>query len=80
MVFSNLKPQGGPTDERGWDLQLADGASVGSIYHYFGSKDGLAAQLYVEIPADHHATYLDALRSSRSAKAGVTGAVHAHLR
>jgi len=56
------------------------GASVGSIYHFFGSKDGLAAQLYVEVLADHHATYLGALHSSRSAKAGVTGAVHAHLR
>jgi len=55
-------------------------ASVGSIYHFFGSKDGLATQLYVEVLADHHANYLDALRTSRSAKAGVTGAVHAHLR
>jgi AcrR family transcriptional regulator len=56
------------------------GASVGSIYHFFGSKDGLATQLYVEVLADHHANYLDALRTSRSAKVGVTGAVHAHLR
>jgi AcrR family transcriptional regulator len=55
------------------------GASIGSIYHFFGSKDGLAAQLYVEVLADHHANYLDALRTSRTAKAGVTGAVHAHL-
>lgn len=56
------------------------GASVGSIYHFFGSKDRLAAQLYVEVLADHHANYLDALRTSGSAKAGVTGAVNAHLR
>src|ERR1700735_1258722 len=56
------------------------GASVGSIYHFFGSKDGLATQLYVEVLAAHHANSLDALRASRSAKVGVTGAVHAHLR
>jgi len=56
------------------------GASIGSIYHFFGSKDGLAPQLYVEVLADHHTSYLDALRTSRSARAGVTGAVHAHLR
>jgi len=56
------------------------GASIGSIYHFFGSKDGLATQLYVELLADHHANYLDALRANRSAKAGITGAVHAHLR
>jgi AcrR family transcriptional regulator len=61
-------------------IRARSGASVGSIYHFFGSKDGLASQLYVELLADHHAAYLDALRTSRSAKAGVTGAVHAHLR
>jgi AcrR family transcriptional regulator len=60
-------------------IRARSGASVGSIYHFFGSKDGLAAQLYIELLADHHANYLDALRTSRSAKAGVTGAVHAHL-
>jgi AcrR family transcriptional regulator len=61
-------------------IRERSGASVGSIYHFFGSKDGLATQLYVEVLADHNATYLDALRTSRSAKAGITGAVHAHLR
>lgn len=61
-------------------IRARSGASVGSIYHFFGSKDGLAAQLYVELLGDYHASYLDALRRSRSAKAGVTGAVHAHLR
>jgi AcrR family transcriptional regulator len=60
-------------------IRARSGASVGSIYHFFGSKDGLAAQLYIELLADHHANYLNALRGSRSAKAGVTGAVHAHL-
>lgn len=60
-------------------IRERSGASVGSIYHFFGSKDGLATQLYVEALADHHANYLDALRGSRTAKAGVTGAVHAHL-
>src|ERR1700733_7927617 len=62
------------------EIRERSGASVGSIYHFFGSKDGLATQLYVEVLADHHANYLDALRASRSAKVGVTGAVHAHLR
>lgn len=60
-------------------IRERSGASVGSIYHFFGSKDRLAAQLYVEVLADHHATYLDALRTSTSAKAGVMDAVHAHL-
>ena len=61
-------------------IRERSGASVGSIYHFFGSKDGLATQLYVEVLADHHANYLDALRASRSAKGGITGTVRAHLR
>lgn len=60
-------------------IRERSGASIGSIYHFFGSKEGLATQLYVEVLADHHDTYLHAVRASRSAKAGVTGAVHAHL-
>lgn len=61
------------------DIRHRSGASVGSIYHFFGSKDGLAAQLYLDTLADHHAAYLAALTTSRSARAGITGSVRAHL-
>ena len=30
------------------DVRRLSGASVGSIYHHFGDKEGLAAALYVE--------------------------------
>ena len=30
------------------DVRRRSGASVGSIYHHFGDKEGLAAALYVE--------------------------------
>jgi len=62
------------------EIRERSGASTGSIYHFFGSKEGLATQLYVEVLADHHANYLNALRTSRTAKAGISEAVRAHLR
>ena len=61
------------------DIRQRSGASIGSIYHFFGSKDGLAAQLYLDTLADHHDAYLAALTTSRSARAGITGSVRAHL-
>jgi AcrR family transcriptional regulator len=62
------------------DVRRRCDASVGSIYHHFGSKEGLAGQLYLEIQRDYHRAYLDTLRDSRRAREGVTGAVRHHLR
>jgi AcrR family transcriptional regulator len=62
------------------DLRSASGASVGCIYHHFGSKEQLAAALYVQILASYHDAFLASLMTSRSARAGVEGAVRHHLR
>jgi AcrR family transcriptional regulator len=62
------------------DLRQRSEASVGSIYHHFGSKEGLAAQLYLESLRDYHDGYLSTLRDSRSARGGVVGSVRYHLR
>jgi AcrR family transcriptional regulator len=62
------------------DLRSASGASVGCIYHHFGSKEHLAAALYVRTLADYHEAFLASLNTSRSARAGVEGAVRHHLR
>jgi AcrR family transcriptional regulator len=56
------------------------GASVGSIYHFFGSKERLAVELYLDILGDYLNTYLAALQNSRSARGGVEGSVRSHLR
>jgi len=61
-------------------LQRRSGASVGSIYHFFGSKERLAVELYIDVLDDYFSTYLSALQSSRSARGGVEGSVRAHLR
>jgi AcrR family transcriptional regulator len=62
------------------DLRVKSGASVGCIYHHFGSKERLAAELYLDTLADYHQAFLATLRASRSARAGIEGAVHHHLR
>jgi AcrR family transcriptional regulator len=62
------------------DLRSASGASVGCIYHHFGSKEQLAAALYVQILASYHDAFLASLKTSRSARGGVEGAVRHHLR
>jgi AcrR family transcriptional regulator len=62
------------------DLRERSEASVGSIYHHFGSKEGLAGQLYLEILRDYHEAYLSTLRQSRNARDGVMGSVRHHLR
>lgn len=62
------------------DLRSASGASVGCIYHHFGSKEHLAAALYVQTLAAYHDAFLASLKTSHSARAGVEGAVRHHLR
>lgn len=56
------------------DVRVRSGASVGSIYHHFDSKEGIAAALYVEALRDYQAGALAALRS------GVGGLVRHHVR
>lgn len=61
------------------ELRLKSGASVGSLYHHFGSKEGLAAELYLDTLREHQEAFIEALVASRSARAGVEGAVQRHL-
>ena len=55
-------------------------ASVGSVYHHFGDKGGLAGAVYVEALADYQGRFLDVLRDHcDNAEAAVRDAVAAHL-
>ncbi|WP_028921297.1 TetR/AcrR family transcriptional regulator [Pseudonocardia acaciae] len=57
------------------------GASVGSVYHHFGGKDGLAGAVFTEAMADYQVSFLAALRRHPDdARAGVRAAVREHLR
>jgi len=63
------------------EVRARSEASVGSVYHHFGGKHGLAGALYVEILADYHSIFLAALQAhGDDAQAGVRAVVRAHQR
>lgn len=57
--------------------QLRDrsGASVGSIYHHFGSKEGVATALQLECLADYQEGFAGEVTRRRSAEAGIRAGV-----
>jgi AcrR family transcriptional regulator len=62
------------------EIRLAAGASIGSLYHHFDSKDDLAAALYVEGLRDYQEGAVAELRAHPGAEEGVKAAVVHHLR
>lgn len=61
------------------DIRGASGASVGSIYHHFGDKDGIAGRVYVEVLRRYHDSYLAALRRCRSGEDAVKTTVRHYV-
>lgn len=61
------------------DIRSRSGASTGSIYHHFGSKDGVASALYEEGLADYRDILTAALDAVDGAEALVRAIVVAHL-
>ncbi|WP_113699386.1 TetR/AcrR family transcriptional regulator [Nonomuraea lactucae] len=55
------------------------GVSQGSLYHHFGSLDGLAAALYTRCTAEMFDEILDRLRHARTAREGVHAIVRGYL-
>jgi AcrR family transcriptional regulator len=62
------------------EVRTRSGASVGSLYHRFGSKEGIAAAVYVDALRDYQAEFVAALDRSRDAAEGIRSAVRAHMR
>jgi AcrR family transcriptional regulator len=58
----------------------ASGVSLGSLYHHFGSFDGLAAALYARCMAELLDGIVAALERARTARSGVRAVVRAYLR
>lgn len=57
------------------------GASVGSLYHHFGGKEGLAGAVYVDALAGYQGAFLAELRRhADDAEGGIRGGVRMHLR
>src|SRR5205809_8042109 len=61
------------------DLRIASGASVGSIYHHFGGKAGVAAALHAETLRGHQQGVLDLIRQEPKPPDGIEGIVRHHL-
>jgi AcrR family transcriptional regulator len=55
------------------------GASHGSIYHHFGSKEAVALTLYVEGMHDYQESVLRPVHKQRSVKNGIRALIGAHL-
>lgn len=62
------------------EVRRRSGASIGSIYHHFGGKEGIAAALYLEILGDYQAGAARALESAKGGEEGVKALVRHHLR
>ncbi|MEU6237627.1 TetR/AcrR family transcriptional regulator [Kitasatospora sp. NPDC047058] len=61
-------------------VTTASGVSLGSLYHHFGSFDGLAAALYIRCMEQLFDEMTAALQRSRTARTGVRALVQAYLR
>src|SRR3954452_4789745 len=61
------------------DLRMTSGASVGSIYHHFGGKAGVAAALYAETLRGYQQGVLDLIREEPQPRDGIEGIVRHHL-
>lgn len=63
------------------DVCTRSGASVGSVYHHFGNKDGLAGAVFVSALSQYQASFLTTLEQHPSdAEQGVRAMVDTHLR
>ncbi len=62
------------------DVRAASGASTGSIYHHFRSKQALAAALYIEGVTAYQRQMLDVLAAHPDAEDGVRATVRNYLR
>jgi AcrR family transcriptional regulator len=61
------------------DIRKRSGVSVGSIYHRFGSKEGIAGELYLESLRDFQAGLLTMLRSHPGPEEGIRAGIAHHL-
>jgi len=60
-------------------IRKRSGASTGSIYNLFGSKEELAAAVYLEGLRHYQSGFVEVLSKNRAARAGVKAVVRYHL-
>lgn len=62
------------------EIRQRSGASIGSIYHHFGGKEGLAAELYVHGLRGYQEGLLSVIERRDDPESAVRGVVRHHLR
>jgi AcrR family transcriptional regulator len=62
------------------EIRKRSGASVGSIYHHFGGKEDLAAELYVDGLRSYQEGFVEVLERHPDAEDAVRALVRHHLR
>jgi AcrR family transcriptional regulator len=60
-------------------IEEASGASNGSLFHHFGSKEALAGAVYADFARQHQRLFLDELARHEDAESAVKGIVRMHL-
>ena len=60
-------------------IRTRSGASVGSIYHHFGNKEGIVAYLFLNGLDDYWQRLLAALQQAADAEAGVRAMVSCYV-
>jgi AcrR family transcriptional regulator len=68
------------TDVRISEICHRSGASVGSIYHHFKSKEQLAAAVFLEGIKDYQTGFISELNRHREARSGIFAIVRYHLK
>jgi AcrR family transcriptional regulator len=61
------------------DIRAESGASIGSIYHQFASKDEILSAIYCQAVAAYGDGLIEALRSRQESRAGLQAAVAFHV-
>jgi AcrR family transcriptional regulator len=61
------------------DIRIRSGASTGSIYHHFKSKEQLAAEVYIEGIRTYQEWFISALEGCGDAREGILAMVSHHL-
>lgn len=61
------------------DILEKAGASTGSLYHHFGSKEQLAGEIYLEGIRDYQEGFIAVLENESDARRGIFGIVEYHL-
>lgn len=60
-------------------IRAASGASVGSLYHHFGNKEGLAAEVYLEGLRQVRAQTQAALSDCQDLQSAIAGIINTHI-